>query len=151
MIYKPALLLTAAGAMTFAQTPVRTCTVTNIRGVPVQETVCGGSALFNSRSCTPGALNNCKAGPAGTTNNCTLVQACATGCSQGVGVSASCFSGAAPLTVSPAATLGGDEISLQSNLVAPHSNSIINLMLTVATWFRAHSAQSRYCPTIRTP
>lgn len=128
MIYKFVVLFTAAGALMFPQTPVQTCTVTNIRGVPVQETVCGGSAQFNSRSCTPGALYNCKSGPAGTTNNCTLIQACASGCSQGVGVSASCFSGAAPFTVSPASTLGGDEISLQSTLVAPHSNSIINLI-----------------------
>ena len=69
-----ALLSSALTLM--AQSPVQTCTVTNIRGVPVQGTYCGGSALIGSRSCTlPGGLYSCKSGVMGTMNNCTLVQA----------------------------------------------------------------------------
>jgi len=121
------VFIMAMGVTLLAQTPVSTCTVTNIRGVPVQETVCGGSALFNSLSCTPGALYSCQSGPAGTKNNCRLAQACASGCSQGVGVQAACFSGTAPLSLSSLTTPGGTEITLNSNLAAPHSNTIINL------------------------
>jgi hypothetical protein len=124
-MFVPTLL---SGAFLFAQTPVPTCTVTNIRGVPVSGTICGGSALFGSRSCTAGALYTCKAGALGTMNNCKLVQACANGClqSEDTGKGA-CFTGAAPFTVSPLNTAGGNDVNLNVNLAAPHSGAIINL------------------------
>jgi hypothetical protein len=119
--------MSVTAAALVAQSPVLTCTVTNIRGVPLQETVCGGSALFNSLSCTPGSLYTCKSGPAGTKNNCTLAQVCATSCSQGVGVQAACSGTPAPFTVSPLNAVGGNEINLTSTLAATHANTIINL------------------------
>src|SRR5206468_4141304 len=114
-----------------AQTPVPTCTVTNIRGIPVSGTFCGGSAISGSTSCTAGAIYSCQSGPAGTRNNCKLVQTCATACSKQLSTNskATCFSGPAPFTVSPLNTPGGNDINLNVNLAAPHSGAIVNLRI----------------------
>src|SRR6059058_3900629 len=81
-------------------TIVQTCTAQNIRGFPLQGTICGGTAASNG--CEPGALYRCQGGKQGETNNCTLLTACAVGCetnpSQG-NFADSCYNGAAPLTV----------------------------------------------------
>ena len=61
--------------------PVQTCTVTNIRGFPVDGVVCGGST--HGLSCTAGAIYRCKSGNLGDTNNCKLSQACTIGCITG--------------------------------------------------------------------
>ena len=119
-----------SGVTLLAQAPVQTCTVANIRGVPVSGTFCGGSALFASRSCTAGALYTCKAGTSGTMNNCTLAQACRpAACNRRTLVAATCFTGAAPFTVSPLNTAGGTIINLNVNLAAPHNGAIINLVI----------------------
>lgn len=123
MMNRLTFFLVLSGVALFGQTPVQTCTVTNIRNTPIQGTFCGGA--FAATSCTPGNVYTCKAGPTGTQNNCKLAQICANGCLQGT--STSCFNGPAPLTVSPLNTLGGNDVDLNVNLAAPHTGAIINL------------------------
>ena len=120
-------LFLLAGVTVFAQTPVQTCTITNSRATPIAGTFCGGTTF--SSTCSAGAIYNCQAGPIFSLNNCTLAKTCATGCTynaDGKGSSA-CFSGSAPLVVSPLNTAGGNDLLLTSNLAAAHSGAIINL------------------------
>ena len=115
----------------FAQSPVQTCTVASISGVPTAGVVCGGTS--HGLQCTSGALYTCKSGPTGTQNNCTLSQACAIGCltngSTGT-LADSCFAGPSPITVSPLAALGGDDLAVTVQLTDSHpGGSYVNLRI----------------------
>src|SRR5262249_36896031 len=110
-------------------TPVQTCTVLNVRGVPIAGVVCGGSshALF----CSAGALYSCRSGVLGQTNNCTLSRACAVGCLTGATtgtLSDACFFGSPVLTASTTRTLGGNDVGFTVTLAVSHpSGAIVNL------------------------
>src|SRR3979409_2393174 len=56
----------ASGSATIAQA----CTAADLRGIPVQGTICGGSTITSG--CEPGAIYRCKGGNQGQTNNCPL-------------------------------------------------------------------------------
>jgi hypothetical protein len=118
-------------AALFAQSPVQTCTVASISGVPTAGVACGGSS--HGLNCTAGALYNCKSGPAGTQNNCTLSQACAIGCvANGAPnpLADTCFSGPSPITVSPLSALGGDDLAVTVQLTASHpAGAYVNLSI----------------------
>lgn len=119
------------GMVLRAQSPAQTCTAANIRGVPVEGIVCGGSS--HALNCTAGAIYNCKSGPIGTQNNCKLAQACAIGCvanSSQSKLADSCFSGPAPLTVAPQNTLGGNDLAVTVQLTDAHpGGAYVNLKI----------------------
>jgi len=117
------------GVALFGQSPIQTCTVANIRGIPVAGNFCGGST--SAPGCTPGAVYSCNSGPAGTKNNCKLVQLCSTGCTQTLASKATavCATGPTPLTVTPLSPTGGSDIDLSVNLAATHTGAIINLRI----------------------
>jgi hypothetical protein len=103
---------------------IQTCTAANIRGFPVQGTICGGSTITSG--CEPGAIYRCKGGNQGQTNNCTLQTLCAVGCGTNASGSDSCYNGAAPLTVTPTSTLGGNEVTATVTLTEAHPKGAID-------------------------
>jgi len=105
-------------------TLVQTCAARTTRGVPIKGTICGGT--FVTSGCEPGVLYQCQ--DQGTTN-CTLLTACAVGCGTSPTQGAdSCYSGAAPLTVTPASTAGGNEVTATVTLSDPHAKGAIDNM-----------------------
>jgi hypothetical protein len=122
-----ATLLLISPISGFSQTPVPTCTVTDIRGNPLRGTFCGGAT--GSLSCTAGFIYSCSNGPAGTTNNCKVVSSCTNGCLLGDGGASACYTGATPLTISSLNPIGGSPISLTSRVSVPHASAIINLII----------------------
>jgi hypothetical protein len=118
-------------AALFAQSPVQTCTVASISGVPIAGVACGGSS--HGLNCTAGALYSCKSGAAGTQNNCTLSQACAIGCVANGSpnpLADTCFSGPSPITVSPLNTLGGNDLAVTVQVTDSHpGGAYVNLRI----------------------
>jgi hypothetical protein len=107
-------------------TVVQTCTAQNIRGFPIQAKLCGG--LPETSSCEPGALYDCKGGKQGDTNNCKLLQACPIGCETNPNSSATCYTGPAPLAITPTSTPGGSEVTATVTLPESHPNGAIDNM-----------------------
>lgn len=108
---------------------VQTCTAQNIRGFPLQGTICGGST--NASGCEPGVLYDCAGGAQGTTNNCTLKTTCAAGCETNPtngNLADSCYTGTAPLAVTPTSTLGGNEVGATVTLTEAHPDGAIDNM-----------------------
>lgn len=108
---------------------VQTCTAQNIRGFPLQGTICGGST--NTSGCEPGVLYNCAGGVQGTTNNCSLQTACAAGCETNPtngNFADACYTGTAPLAVTPTSPLGGNEVAATVTLSEAHPNGAIDNM-----------------------
>jgi len=105
-------------------TLVQTCNARTIRGTAVTGTICGGS--FITSGCEPGVLYKC--GNA-STNNCTLLTTCAVGCATNANQgSDSCYTGTAPLTVTPTSTPGGSEVTATVTLTEPHTRAAIDNM-----------------------
>ena len=105
-------------------TLIQTCTARNVRGVAIKGTICGGS--FITFGCEPGVLYRCT--DQGT-SNCTLLTACAVGCgTSSTTGSDSCYSGAAPLTVTPTSTPGGNEVTATVTLTEAHPRGAIDNM-----------------------
>jgi len=102
----------------------QTCSASTTRGTPIKGTICGGS--FVTSGCEPGVLYKCQ--DQGT-SNCTLLTTCAVGCatSQTQG-NDSCYSGAAPLTVTPTSTPGGSEVTATVTLTEPHARPAFDNM-----------------------
>jgi trimeric autotransporter adhesin len=105
-------------------TIAQTCTAANIRGFPIQGTICGGSTITSG--CEPGAIYRCKGGNQGQTNNCTLQTLCAVGCGTNPNLSDSCYNGSAPLAVTPTSTAGGNEVTATVTLTEAHPKGAID-------------------------
>src|SRR5947209_1347853 len=107
-------------------TVAQTCTAQDLRAFPLQGTICGGSTVTSG--CEPGALYRCKSGARGQTNNCTLQTVCAIGCGTTSNHVDACYTGPAPLTVSPSTTTGGDEVTATVTLTEAHPRDVIDNM-----------------------
>jgi hypothetical protein len=107
---------------------IQTCTAQNIRGFPIQGTLCGGDPAEGTNGCEPGVLYRCQGGAQGTTNNCTLLTACAVGCETSGNLADTCYNGPAPLTVTPTSTAGGNEVTATVTLTEAHPNGVIDNM-----------------------
>ncbi|MFL5364023.1 MAG: hypothetical protein ACJ781_00950 [Myxococcales bacterium] len=104
---------------------VQTCTAQSIRGTPLQGTLCGGDPARGTNGCEPGVLYRCTNA---TSNNCTLLTACAVGCETSGNLADTCYSGPAPLTVTPTSTTGGNEVTATVTLTEAHPHGVIDNM-----------------------
>src|SRR3954465_4223255 len=110
---------------------IQTCTAQNIRGFPIQGTLCGGDPAEGTNGCEPGVLYRSQGAAQGTTNNSTLVTTCAVGCETSGNLADTCYNGPAPLTVTPTSTTGGNEVTATATLThAPPTGGIDNTRLT---------------------
>jgi len=108
-----------------ASTINETCTAQNYAGIPITGTMCGG--LAPASNCSPGILYACTNA---AENNCTLQAACDNGCigpAAVFGSTGACYTGPAPLTISPSTVVGGDTLAFTATTEAGQGG-IVNLI-----------------------